>query len=128
MEEATMATKIQMVNPATGAVKDAFQGISWTCCFFGPCPALVRGHILGFIVMLSVVWTVIGPIIFMFTYNGWHYNWLAGKGYKPAFGLNGGISQNANSIASVINVHVGNVEKQSEAKPVEDSKSPAVQA
>jgi hypothetical protein len=113
-----MATKIQMVNPVTGAVKDGFSGISWTCLLFGPCPALFRGHIGGFAVMSLLYLTVIAPLIFTFTYNGWHYNWLVKQGYQPAFGLNRGISQNANSVASVINVHVGNVEKSDDVKSV----------
>ena len=114
-----MASPIQMVQQSTGAMKMAYHGFSWTTLFFGPFPALFRGHFLGFLLILIADLITVGlaNFIFIFTYNGWHKNWLMGKGYIPAVGLGimgAGINNtNQNSVstnvAPTINVHVGDI-------------------
>jgi hypothetical protein len=93
-----------MIDPTTQRIAIGFKGFCWTCLFFGPLPALFRGHILGFLVMLaaSVLTFYLSTLVFVFIYNSWHYNWLLGKGYRPA-GMGYAMPQN------VVNVSVGNV-------------------
>ena len=102
-----MATAIPMTNPTTGEMSTAFQGVSWTCFFFGPFPALFRGHIMAFILMLmiSIVTFGFSGLVFMFLYNGWHKKWLMGKGFVPQ---HTSTAFAAASSQNVINVHVGN--------------------
>lgn len=99
-----MATAVQMVNPTTGEVVTGYRGFSWTCFFFGPFPALFRGHFIGFLVMLVLAIPTMGLswLVFIFSYNGWYYNRLVKIGFVPQFGGVGIPQQN------IVNVHVGN--------------------
>lgn len=101
-----MAYPIQMIEPATHRTAVGFKGISWTCLFFGPFPALFRGHFVGFLVMLVTIVLTLGlaGFVYMFVYNNWHYNWLVSKGFKPA-GAAMGMMANHN----MINVNLGEV-------------------
>jgi hypothetical protein len=100
-----MAHSFQMIDPSTHRVAIGFQGFSWTCLLFGPFPALFRGHFFGFVGMLAAALVTFGfsGLVFMFTYNKWHYNWLLGQGLRPA----GAYAPQAP--LNVINVSVGNV-------------------
>lgn len=100
-----MAYPIQMIEPVTHRTAVGFKGVSWTCLFFGPFPALFRGHFVGFLVVLLAVLCTFGfaSIVFMFVYNNWHYNWLVSKSFKPA-GAAMGMGMMANQ--NMINVHV----------------------
>lgn len=40
-----MAGTVQLKHPQTGIVKNGFHGLSWTTCFFGGLPALLRGDV-----------------------------------------------------------------------------------
>lgn len=106
-----MAHAIQLTNPATHQVAIGYKGISWTCLLFGPFPALLRGHLLGFIVMaVALVPTfMLSHVFFIFFYNRWHFSWLIKKGFRPA-GAVMGATQN------VINVAVGHVGTEASAK------------
>ena len=98
-----MAYPIQMIEPVTHRTAVGFKGISWTCLFFGPFPALFRGHFVGFLIMLATIIPTVGlaSLVYMFVYNNWHYNWLTAKGFKPA----GAIGMMANH--NMINVNLG---------------------
>lgn len=100
-----MAHPVQLIDPATGRTAMAFHGFSWTCFFFGPFPALFRGHVLGFLIMLVCAIPTFGlsGLVFSFIYNGMHRSWLMGKGFQAPGAAFGFASQN------VINVSVGNV-------------------
>lgn len=94
-----MATRIPMTRNATGEVRNAYRGISWTGLFFGPFVPLFRGHILGAIVWIIVLPTLLGHLIMMLVYNGWHQNWLIGKGY----GIGGQIGFGASNTITIVN-------------------------
>jgi hypothetical protein len=86
-----MASKIRMVNPTTGIVKQGFYGFSWTTFFFGMFPALFRGDFLTFIGGVVVVVIVafatagvgawIAMVIWAFFYNSYYTKKLLEKGY-----------------------------------------------
>ena len=80
-----MAIAVQLINRSTQARKLGLQGFSWTTLFWGPFPALFRGHFLAALVILVAACFTAGlsSIIFAFFYNGWHWNWLTGKGFVP---------------------------------------------
>jgi hypothetical protein len=80
-----MAIAVPMINRVTQSRKMGMQGFSWTTLFFGPFPALFRGHFLAFLVIIVLAFLTFGisSIIFAFLYNGWHWNWLISKGYSP---------------------------------------------
>jgi hypothetical protein len=61
------------------------QGFSWTTFFWGPFPALFRGHFLAALVLalVSVITLWLGTFVFAFFYNSWHWNWLTAKGFRP---------------------------------------------
>ncbi len=101
-----MAQAVQLIEPVSHRVAVGYQGFSWTCLFFGPFPALFRGHFLGFVVMFAAAFITFGlsGLIFMFVYNSWHYNWLMAKGFRPA-----GVVQQQFAPQHIINVSVGNV-------------------
>ena len=117
-----MAHKFQVIDPASHRTAMAFQGFSWTCLFFGPFPALFRGHIVGFIIMFVVnVFTLgISLLVFPFIYNKMHYNWLVGRGFRLA-GAMGMHNQN------VINVSVGNVGSADHSRNAGFALDPALQ-
>jgi hypothetical protein len=81
-----MAYAIPMIEPQTRKRAVAYSGISWTCLFFGPFPALYRGHILGFVGMSLVNLATLGfsVPVFIFVYNAWHYHSLLAQGYRSA--------------------------------------------
>ncbi|WP_288900656.1 hypothetical protein [uncultured Sneathiella sp.] len=81
-----MAYAIPMIEPHSRKRAIAYSGISWTCLFFGPFPALYRGHILGFVGMSLVNLATLGLSmpVFIFVYNAWHYHSLLSQGYQPA--------------------------------------------
>lgn len=101
-----MAYPIQMIEPATHRTAVGFKGVSWTCLFFGPFPALFRGHFVGFLVMLVTIVPTLGlaALVYMFVYNNWHYNWLVSKGFKPA-----GAAMGMMAIHNMINVNLGEI-------------------
>ena len=80
-----MAYAIPMIEPQTQKRTTAYTGISWTCLFFGPFPALYRGHVLGFVGMSLMNLATLGfslPV-FIFVYNAWHYHSLLARGFRP---------------------------------------------
>lgn len=95
-----MSKPIKMQDP-TGATATAYVGVNLPTLLFGPFPALFRGHLLAFAVMLAVglgsVYIVdqelgeqYGSIaamvlwaVYAVTYNSWHRAWLISRGYKP---------------------------------------------
>ena len=81
-----MAYAIPMIEPHSRKRAIAYTGISWTCLFFGPFPALYRGHILGFVGMSLVNLATLGfsMPVFIFVYNAWHYHSLQARGFCPA--------------------------------------------
>lgn len=107
-----MANPIPMHNPQTGATTIGFVGFSWTCLFFGWFPALFRGHLSGFVVLLVLTPLTFGLayLLSLFFYNKWHLNWLMSKGFVPIHGTVG-VQANAQS-QNIINVHVGDNLKQ----------------
>lgn len=68
----------------TGRMRAAPVGFSWTTMFFGPFPALFRGHWVGFFVILILgLFTFhLSSLVFMFVYNSWYARHLIGDGYK----------------------------------------------
>lgn len=78
-----MAT-ITMLNPKTGAMKQAPIGFSWTTFFFGPFPALIRGQIgMGLVIWALILPTLgISTLVFAFKYNKMYVKYLLEKGYK----------------------------------------------
>ncbi|WP_334128951.1 hypothetical protein [Sneathiella sp.] len=81
-----MAYAIAMIEPELRKRAVAYAGISWTCLFFGPFPALYRGHILGFVGMtlMNIATLGLSMPVFIFVYNAWHYHSLLAQGYRPA--------------------------------------------
>lgn len=75
---------ITLVHSATGQVKTAPVGFSWTTLFFGFFPALLRGHILNAIgqFFAGLITCGISWFIVPFFYNGWYINYLTGHGYR----------------------------------------------
>lgn len=80
-----MAYAIAMIEPAERKRAIAYCGISWTCLFFGPFPALFRGHLFGFVGMMLIDIATLGLSlpVFSFIYNAWHYHSLLARGYRP---------------------------------------------
>jgi hypothetical protein len=80
-----MAYAINMIQPTSRKRDTGYTGISWTCLFFGPFPALFRGHIFGFIGMTIVNLATFGlsTFVFIFVYNAWHYHSLLSRGFHP---------------------------------------------
>ncbi|GGK38631.1 hypothetical protein GCM10011322_27090 [Salinarimonas ramus] len=107
-----MAQAVTVSNPATGHVRIAYVGFSWTTLFFGMFPALLRGHILAALVMAIAPFLTFGLswLVFPFFYNSWHRSWLANRGYGAAgaYGMPGIAANNTNTVQPVINVHIDN--------------------
>ena len=86
-----MATQTVLIHPA-GSTKTAYTGWSWTVFFFGPLPALFRGDLKYFLILivghlvLSATTFGIGNIILTIAaavkYNEWHSSSLIEKGYR----------------------------------------------
>ena len=86
-----MATQTLMIHSG-GVSKTAYTGWSWSVFFFGPLPALFRGDLKYFLIL------VIGHFVLAFTtfgignivlsiaaavkYNAWHRSSLIEKGYR----------------------------------------------
>ncbi|USG59900.1 hypothetical protein NBZ79_12000 [Sneathiella marina] len=81
-----MAYAIKMIQPTSRKRDTGYSGVSWTCLFFGPFPALYRGHLFGFIGMTIVNLATLGlsTFVFIFVYNAWHYHSLLSRGFHPA--------------------------------------------
>ncbi|MEX1035887.1 MAG: hypothetical protein WDZ54_08020 [Sneathiella sp.] len=81
-----MAYAIPMIEPQTHRRTTAYTGISWTCLFFGPFPALYRGHVLGFVGMslMNIATLGFSLPVFIFVYNTWHFHSLLAQGFRPA--------------------------------------------
>ena len=77
---------INFKNPNTGAMKQAPVGFSWTTFFFSFFPALLRGHIVGALIIFAVAFLTggIGVLVFAFIYNKMYIKHLVGEGYKVA--------------------------------------------
>ncbi|MCX8999214.1 hypothetical protein NOF55_19090 [Rhizobiaceae bacterium BDR2-2] len=125
-----MAYPIQLIEPVTGRVALGYHGFSWTTLFFGPLPALLRGHVIGFFGMLAIDICTMGLalLIFPFFYNKWHFNWLMRKGYRVgSSGVGGAVSGASSNSQNVINVTVGSLSPQPAAALAngEDTSSPA---
>lgn len=67
-----------------GITKAAPIGFSWTTLFFGPIPALLRGHILmgAILLALAIITAGISSIIAAFIYNKMYVTYLIEKGYR----------------------------------------------
>lgn len=89
-----MAYAIPMIQPMTRKRAIGYTGISWTCLFFGPIPALYRRHTLGFIGMTLVNFATFGlsAPVFIFVYNAWHYHSLVSRGFQPVGHSYGNVS------------------------------------
>ena len=76
--------KLDFKNSHNGRLREAPVGFSWTTLFFGPFPALFRGHYAGALIILLVntVTSGIAGLIFPFFYNKWYVNYLIKDGYK----------------------------------------------
>jgi hypothetical protein len=81
-------TIITLENPLTGKIRQAPIGISWTTLFFGPFPALLRGHWAGAAIVLIANLLTLGlaSIIFMFIYNKMYLKNLLNDGFKASQG------------------------------------------
>ena len=91
-----MAYAIPMIQPETRKRAIGYTGVSWTCLFFGPLPALYRGHTLGFIGMTLINFATFGlsAFVFIFVYNAWHYHSLLARGFMPEGHTFGEITEN----------------------------------
>ncbi len=101
-----MATAVIMKNEATGKLKTAYVGFSWTTLLFGSLPALFRGDFYGFVAIfgvttiiqymtsghapgsdadVAVLVLILLPlrIFFSAVYNGWHLTRLKESGFEP---------------------------------------------
>ncbi|SPF76419.1 hypothetical protein ALP8811_01424 [Aliiroseovarius pelagivivens] len=89
--------KLYFKNPHNGRLRDAPIGFSWTTLFFGPFPALFRGHWVGAIVIFIVTLISYGlaGIVFPFFYNRWYVGYLVNDGYKVT-GADGSIAEISN--------------------------------
>ena len=78
---------VSLHHTQSGMLKSAPVGFSWTTFFFGPFPALFRGDLKWFAIMLivgvSTLW-VANFIIFGAIYNKRHLVDLMSKGFTPA--------------------------------------------
>jgi hypothetical protein len=77
-------THINFEHPATGELRRAPVGFSWTVLFFGCFPALFRSDWKWFAIMLLIAMLTWGVsfLVFMFIYNKLYIKELIGKGYK----------------------------------------------
>lgn len=76
----------KLENPRTGKKRFAPIGFSWTTLFFGPFPALLRGHWIAAIFIAVCCFFTFGlaGIVFAFFYNRWYYSSLINDGYADA--------------------------------------------
>lgn len=75
--------KIFFENPRTGQMREAPVGFSWTVFFFGPIPALFRGHWAGFfiILLLGIMTFGVSNIFFWFAYNKIYLKHVISEGF-----------------------------------------------
>ncbi|MEH6547014.1 MAG: hypothetical protein V7701_11320 [Sneathiella sp.] len=97
-----MAYAIKMIQPTSHKRDTGYSGVAWTCLFFGPFPALYRGHIFGFIGMTIVNFATLGlsTFVFIFVYNAWHYHSLLSRGFHPAGHQFGKVRENIVEVAA----------------------------
>lgn len=94
-----MAKPIEMQDPA-GAKATAYVGVNLPILVFGPLPALFRGHLSAFAIMVAVVlgaaylveqefgekYGMLAAgvlwVVYAVTYNSWHRSWLISRGYR----------------------------------------------
>ncbi|QYY37432.1 hypothetical protein [Ruficoccus sp. ZRK36] len=76
--------KLILEHPATGIIKNAPVGFSWTTLFFPALPALFRGDIKGFIIQVFLDCLLLGipVVVFPFIYNKQFLMRLLREGYK----------------------------------------------
>jgi hypothetical protein len=76
--------RLHLKNPHNGKLREAPIGFSWTTFFFGPLPALFRGHWWGAfaIFVLAVVTSGLASLVFAFYYNKWYVSFLIKEGFK----------------------------------------------
>ncbi len=91
-------THINFKNPATGELRRAPVGFSWTTLFFGCFPALFRTDWKWFAIMLiiAIVTSGVSFLVFMFIYNKLYITDLIEKGFK-AVNIEDGDFAKANS-------------------------------
>jgi hypothetical protein len=106
-----MAYAIPMIQPTTRRRATGFTGISWTCLFFGPFPALYRGHLFGFLGMTLVNIATFGlsALVFIFVYNAWHYHSLLSRGFLPTGHNYGNVSHDVMQVAAGENDNLDNI-------------------
>ncbi|MCR9212530.1 MAG: hypothetical protein NXI13_02335 [Proteobacteria bacterium] len=100
-----MAYAIPMIQPTTRKRTIGYTGVSWTCLFFGPFPALYRKHIFGFIGMTLVNIGTLGlsALVFAFVYNAWHYHSLLSQGFLPTGHQFGNVAHNVSGLDNGLN-------------------------
>ena len=76
--------KLSFKNLHDGKLREAPIGFSWTTFFFGPFPALFRGHYLAALIIFLIVALTSGlaSFVFPFFYNKWYVSYLINDGYK----------------------------------------------
>ena len=89
--------KLMMEHPATGIIKAAPVGFSWTTFFFSFFPALFRGDMKWFFIQLlcAMVTSGFSTFVFMFIYNKLYIKKLLEKGFKVK-AVEGGTIEQAN--------------------------------
>ena len=75
---------INFKQPITGAMRSALVGFSWTTLFFGPFPALFRGHWIGALIIFAIGTITLGIsyLVFPFIFNKMYIKHLIGEGFK----------------------------------------------
>lgn len=106
-----MAYAIPMIQPTTRKRAIGYTGMSWTCLFFGPFPALYRGHIFGFVGMTLINLATLGlsAIVFAFVYNAWHYHSLLSRGFLPAGHQFGTVSHDITTLEGGLNDNLDDI-------------------
>jgi hypothetical protein len=71
-------------HPVMLGRRDAPVGFSWTSFFFGPFPALFRGHWAGAAILLlaALVTADLSNLVFMFIYNKMFIRHLVQEGWR----------------------------------------------
>ena len=78
-----MAREIMMRHPR-GRLKRGFYGYSWTSCFFGGLPAILRGDVaVGIVVLVAWACTLgLAGVLWGFVYNKRYTLGLLRQGYQ----------------------------------------------
>ena len=79
---------LSLENPRTGQIRHAPVGFSWTTLFFGPIPAIMRGHwtLAVAIGILALMTAVVSDVVFAFIYNKMYVRHLVDDGFKATGG------------------------------------------